>query len=122
MKNKQSGLSLISLLIVGALLGFVFLIGMRVVPVVTEYMAVKRVINAIVESGGGPDVTVMDIRRDFDKRAYVQDVTTVTGQDLLVIKRGNQIEISVEYARKVPVAGNVSLLLEFKTDARRTGS
>jgi len=122
MKNRQSGLSLISVLIVGAILGFLFLIGMRVVPVMTEYMAVKRVMQSIVENETSPDVTVQDIRRDFDKRAYIQEVKTVNGQDLIVMKNGNMIELSIEYSRTVPLVANVSLLFEFQTDAKTNGS
>jgi len=118
MKKRQSGLSLISVLIVGAILGFLFLIGMRVVPVMTEYMAVKRVMQSIVENETSPDVTVQDIRRDFDKRAYIQEVKTVNGQDLIVMKNGNMIELSIEYSRTVPLVANVSLLFEFQTDAK----
>jgi hypothetical protein len=122
MKNKQTGISLIGVLIVGAILGFLFLIGMRTVPVVTEYMAVKRVMNAIIESNPSPETPVSQLRADFDKRAYIGDVRAVTGRDLLIVKRGNKFEMSVSYARKVPIAGNVSLLIEFDTGVLRGGS
>ncbi len=118
MKNKQSGLSLIGVLIVGAILAFFFLLGMRTVPAVTEYMAIKRIINVIVDSKPGPDVTVTDIRRDFEKRAYIDDVATISGKDLDIFKRGNQLEVSVEYSRKIPIFGNASLLLDFQTSAK----
>lgn len=121
MKNRQSGLSLIGLLVIGALLAFVFVIGMRCVPVFTEYMAVKRIINSIVDSGGGPDKTAQDIRRDFDNRAIIDDVSTIDGKDLIVDKRGGNVIISVEYSRTVPIVANVSLLFEFQTSAKSNG-
>lgn len=122
MKNKQTGLSLIGVLIVGAILGFLFLIGMRTVPVVTEYMAVKRIMNAIIESNPSPEVPITQLRADFDKRAYIDEVKHVSGRDLVIVKRGNQFEMSVSYARKVPIAANVSLLIEFDTGTLRGGS
>ncbi|HPR08046.1 MAG TPA: DUF4845 domain-containing protein [Denitromonas sp.] len=122
MKNKQTGLSLMGVLILGAILGFLFLIGMRTVPVVTEYMAVKRVLNAMIDANPSPEVPVSQLRSDFDKRAYIGDVKSVSGRDLLIIKRGNKFEMSVSYSRKVPIAGNVSLLIEFDTGVLRGGS
>ncbi|MEZ5609578.1 MAG: DUF4845 domain-containing protein [Rhodocyclaceae bacterium] len=122
MKNKQTGLSLIGVLIVGAILGFLFLIGMRTVPVVTEYMAVKRIMNAIIESNPSPEVPITQLRADFDKRAYIDEVKHVSGRDLVIVKRGNKFEMSVSYARKVPIAANVSLLIEFDTGTLRGGS
>ncbi|TVO53322.1 DUF4845 domain-containing protein [Denitromonas halophila] len=122
MKNKQTGLSLIGVLIVGAILGFIFLIGMRTVPVVTEYMAVKRVMNAIINSSPSPEVPVSQLRADFEKRAYIDEVKHVSGRDLVIVKRGNKFEMSVTYSRKVPIAGNVSLLIDFDTGVLRGGS
>lgn len=122
MKNKQTGLSLIGVLIVGAILGFLFLIGMRTVPVVTEYMAVKRIMNAIIESNPSPETPITQLRGDFDKRAYIDEVRHVSGRDLVIVKRGNKFEMSVSYARKVPIAANVSLLIEFDTGTLRGGS
>lgn len=117
MKNKQTGLSLISMLIVAIILAFLFLLGMRTVPVVTEYMGVKRIIQQIVETESGPDVSVSQLRSSFDKRAYIDQIESVTGQDLVIYKRGDAVEISVAYSRKIPLAGNASLLLDFKTQA-----
>ncbi|MCB1938444.1 MAG: DUF4845 domain-containing protein [Rhodocyclaceae bacterium] len=121
MKRKQAGVSLIGVLIIGAILGFLFLMGMRTVPAVTEYFAVKKIINVIVDSGPGPDTTVSDLRKDFDKRAYIDQVEHVTGKDLAIYKRGNVVEISVAYSRIIPIFGNASLLLEFDTQAKRGG-
>jgi len=121
MRNKQSGLSLISVLIFGAILGFLLLVGMRVVPVMTEYMAVKRVMQAVVDDNVGTEITTSAIRQDFEKRAYIQDVTTVNGKDLVVIKQGNRIELSIEYSRVVPLFANVSLLFEFQNSTKNGG-
>ena len=91
MKRKQAGVSLIGVLIIGAILGFLFLMGMRTVPAVTEYFAVKKIINVIVDSGPGPDTTVSDLRKDFDKRAYIDQVEHVTGKDLeVLVEKGRQ--------------------------------
>jgi hypothetical protein len=120
MKNRQSGLSLIGVLIVGALLAFVFLIGMRCVPVYTEYMAIKRILNVIADSGGS-DKTAADVRRDFDNRAIIDDVSTVSGKDLIVDKRRGNIVVSVEYSRTVPIVANVSLLFEFQASSSSSG-
>ena len=41
--KRQGGISLISVLIVGALAAFVLIIGFRTVPAVNEFMAVQRI-------------------------------------------------------------------------------
>ncbi|MCB1955906.1 MAG: DUF4845 domain-containing protein [Rhodocyclaceae bacterium] len=117
--KRQKGMTLIGLLLTGIGLALVFLLGMKTVPAVTEFAAVKRVINAVAESADPGTSTVPGIRKDFDLRATVDDIKSVRGADLDITKRSGRVEISVAYSRKVPLVANVSLLLEF--EARSTG-
>lgn len=121
MKNRQSGLSLITMLIAAAVLGFLFILAMRTVPIVTEYMSVKKIINQLVDDRPGESTTVADLRRDFTRRARVDYVDSVTGNDLAIVKKGSNVEISIQYERTVPIAGNVSLLFQFDTSASNFG-
>ncbi len=118
-RNGQQGLSLIGLLIVGGLLAFVLLIGFRAVPAVNEYFAVKRNITVIAQEGDG-GATMTELRRSFDRRAHIDDIVTITGTDLDIYKQGGKVIVEVHYSRKVPIAGNVSLLFDFSaTTANR---
>lgn len=112
MKSKQAGLSLIGLLIVASLLGFALLIGFRAVPAVNEYLAIKRNVKLVAEEGDN-GVATAELRRNFDRRGQIDDVVTITGADLDISKQGGKTLVEVEYERKVPVAGNVSLLFDF---------
>ncbi|TAH49323.1 MAG: DUF4845 domain-containing protein [Betaproteobacteria bacterium] len=110
--KRQSGLSLISVLIVGGLAAFAILIGFRTVPAVNEFMAVERIVGVLAQEGNN-GASVLELRRGFDRRREVDDVSSVTGADLDISKDGNRTVIEVEYERKVPVVANVSLLIEF---------
>lgn len=111
-RSRQQGISLVSLLIVGGLAAFVLLIGFRAVPAITEFMAIQRSIKALVTDGEN-GVPTSELRRAFDKRGQVDDVSSVTGADLDITKDNGKTRIEVEYARKVPVVANVSLLIDF---------
>ena len=50
MRNKQSGVSLFGLLAVSVVLVAVALVGMKLVPSYLEFMAVKKVIKAVLEA------------------------------------------------------------------------
>ena len=111
-RNGQRGLSLVGLLIVGAFLAFVLLIGFRSVPAINEYFAVKRIVNIIADEGNN-GASMTEMRRSFERRGQIDDVVTITGKDLEIYKQGGNVVVSVQYDRKVPVAGNVSLLFDF---------
>ena len=114
MKHKsQSGVSLIGVMIGGAVLAALLLVGLKLIPVISEYMGVKRSMVAVVAGANPQTATVSELRSAFTKRALVDDVTTVTASDLDITKEDGRIVMSIEYSRKVKLFGNVSLLIDF---------
>lgn len=114
MKHKsQSGVSLIGVMIGGAVLAALLLVGLKLIPVISEYMGVKRSMVAVVGGANPQTATVSELRSAFTKRAMVDDVTTVTASDLDITKEDGRIVMSIEYSRKVKLFGNVSLLIDF---------
>ncbi len=111
--KSQSGVSLIGVMIGGALLAALLLVGLKLIPVVSEYMGVKRSMTAVVGGANPQTATVSELRSAFTKRAMVDDVTTITASDLDITKEDGRIVMSIEYSRKVKLFGNVSLLIDF---------
>lgn len=121
MKHKsQSGVSLIGVMIGGAVLAALLLVGLKLIPVLSEYMGVKRSMAAVVAGANPQTATVSELRSAFTKRALVDDVTTVTASDLDITKEDGRIVMSIEYSRKVKLFGNVSLLIDFSASTADT--
>lgn len=110
MRKQQDGLSLIGLILVSALVIGVAVVGMKVVPSVIEYYTIIRHIKTIANSGAA---TVAEVRNAYDKQASVDATPSITGADLEVTKEGNQLVISFEYTKKIPIAGNVSIVIDY---------
>ncbi|MBR0565705.1 DUF4845 domain-containing protein [Azoarcus sp. L1K30] len=113
---RQRGLSLISILIVGAFMAFVLLIGFRTVPAINEYLTIKRVVKIVADEGDNGS-SISEMRRSFDRRGQIDDVSSITGADLEIRKVAGKVVVETSYARKVPVAGNVSLLFDFQASS-----
>lgn len=114
MKNQQRGLTLISLLILGiiAVLGFVGTA--KVVPAMVEYWNISKVIRVMSSQGEMRNTTVPEIRKSFDRRAIIDDITAITGKDLEIKKLGDRYIVDFAYERRVHLFHNVSLLFDFK--------
>lgn len=108
--KKQQGLSLIGLILVSAVVIGVAVVGMKVVPSVIEYYTIVKHIKTIANSGAA---TVAEVRTAYDRQASVDDTPSMTGADLEITKEGNQLVISFEYTKKIHIAGNVSILIEY---------
>lgn len=115
--KAQRGLSLIGLILIGGLVAFVVILGLKCVPAYVEYFAISRHLRELVAS---PDAgSIRDIQSSFDKRAMVDDITSVQGRDLEINKAGKTLSIGVSYERRVPLFDNVSLLFTFDASAER---
>ena len=90
--KQQRGLSLIGLLMISALLVFVALIGFKLLPAYIEYFTVQRMISDIARSEmrGG---TVRDASAAFDRRAQIDNITSIKASDLEVTKQGDGFDI-----------------------------
>jgi hypothetical protein len=110
MRKQQRGLSLIGLILVSAVVIGVAVIGMKVMPSVIEYFTIMKHIKTIANSN---PTTVADVRKAYENQSTVDETPSLTAADLDVTKEGNQLVISFEYAKKIHIAGNVSILIDY---------
>ena len=112
MRNGQQGISLKGAIIWMALLGFLGVMGAKLMPYYVEYYTVKKMLKAMEEQGDLKG-TVRDIRNAFDKRNATEDVKNVRPDDLEITKEGGEAVITVNWSVRVPMVYNVSACLDF---------
>jgi len=110
--RKQSGISLWSLIITLALLGFVGVMAAKLMPAYVEYFAVKKMLAAM-EQGGDLKGSVRDIRYAYEKRNAIEDVKSVRGDDLEVTKEGGEAVFTANWSVRIPMVSNVNACLDF---------
>jgi Domain of unknown function (DUF4845) len=120
-RQHQQGLTLVSLLFWGIVIIFVALLTMKLVPAYTEYFTIQKILRDI---GGDPNIKSMsngEIRDKFNKRATIDNVSTVKASDLEITREGGSTTISVEYPFQSKLVGNVSLLVDFSASSDSGG-
>lgn len=118
MKRNQLGVSLSGLLITSVILAMIALLGMKVLPPVIEYLQIVKTLKAI-NNDPAAKASVADVRKSFDRRASVDDIASVTAQDLEITKDGSDIVISFAYEKRIPLFSNVSLLIDFQGSSKQ---
>lgn len=116
-RKHQDGVSLVGVLLLGVFAVFVLLMVFRTVPAVTEYLAIERIVG-VLASEGDNGATAAELRRSFDRRSEIDNIASVAGSDLDIVKDGNQTVIEVDYERTVPMVANLSLLIEFHVSSK----
>ena len=118
MKKKQQGATFIGMALIAIAVVFIAIVGIKMVPTYAEYFVVKKVLSTMKTSGELKNTTIQDIRKSFSRRAGIDNVTSVTAQDLQITKNGGEDAVVVaDYSVKVPIAGNVSVCMDFSTSS-----
>lgn len=113
----QRGMGLLSIVVVVAVLGAVALVALKAFPAYSEYFAVKRLLQRIAES---PATSATDVRAAFEAQRQVDDITSLSPQDLEITREGDTTVISFSYSREAGLVGNASLLFRFDGKVRKT--
>lgn len=117
MQHRQTGLTLVGLILVLAIIGVIAVLALKVTPTVTEYFSIKKAIGSVKAAGG----SIPEMRAAFDKQAEVGYIDAINGKDLEIVKNGENTEISFAYQKIIPLVGPASLLLDYagSTNANR---
>jgi hypothetical protein len=116
MRNRQRGLSIVGLIFGSVVLVFVLLLGMKLFPPYLEYFTAKKhIIQISQEQRAG---TVGDVRKAWQLKTAIDDVSAITEKDLEITKDGGEIVISFAYRKDVPLFANVGVYLDFAASSK----
>ena len=115
--RKQQGLSLSGLLVWSVILVMVAIYGFKIAPAYFEYSTIKKNLVAIGNEANTQQTNLNQIRTSFAKRAQIDNITSISSQDIKIQKEGNRILLSVDYTVKIPLAANVSLIIDFNAQS-----
>lgn len=110
----QRGVSLNGLLIGGVIFALLALLTMKVLPEWIEYGKIIKVVKATAADSNLKEASPGQVRESFDKRADIDVIKSITGQDLEIVKNGGKLTLSFAYTKKIPLFANVSLVFDFE--------
>lgn len=116
MRNQQ-GATLFGMLVVGILIVFVVIGGLKIVPAYIEFFTAKKAVTAIAQSN--PRGTVADIRYAFQLRTAIDNIDVISAKDLEVTKEGNEIVVSFAYSKRIPLFANVNVVIDFAASSNQ---
>jgi hypothetical protein len=118
--SRQRGASLISLLFLALVVGFIVLMGMRAFPSVNEYLTISKAVSRIMRSNPASEA---DIRNSFDKTAEIEfSIHTLAGKDLKIQQMGDAgFRTSFAYNVEIPIADPVYILVKYSGSSASGG-
>ena len=115
--HRQRGITLSGVFIFMLIMGFCAYIAARVLPGYFDYWTLQRIMQNVLQQPDIADSKESAIRTKFNKELQINNMKTVSSEDLLVEFIPNGVRLSVDFSIKEPFMGPVSLCLDFHAEA-----
>lgn len=110
--SNQSGLTLISFIIVLAVLGFFAFIGMKLFPIYSEYYGVVRSMKTVQAMPGVAKMTPAKVREMLARNFFTNYTKSVKQTDISIERKGGYI-LRVAYEVREPLIFNLDVVAKF---------
>lgn len=119
MQTRQAGMTMWSAAFVIAVAVFFLFLLFKLLPPYLEDLKVRTALEGLAResSGMSPPELVARLEKRFD----IDNVTNVRAQELQIQSRGRSKVMRIDYEVVVPLAFNISALLEFQHERQVVG-
>ena len=123
MKRTQGGMTLVGFIIVLAVAGVFIYMGMKVIPMYSEFYAVKEALQGLA---GEPETASKDpaeIEKLFFRRLDISYADTVEPEHVKIVRKDAGYLMTVKYEVRTPLIANLDVVGRFdaEKELRRGG-
>jgi Domain of unknown function (DUF4845) len=111
--KRQHGVTFVGMLFIAGLIVFVAIIGLKLIPAYIEYATVVNHLREIARSPDARGASPRDIQTMFNKRAQIDAINAVKGDDIEIEKEGDQVVLRAAYSTKIKLFGNLNACIDF---------
>lgn len=112
--KRQRGITLIGFLIVLSVAGFFIYIGMKLLPVYSEYYSVVTAMKGVAEEPGIANRDPGAIRELFRRRFEIGYVDSVRPENIRILRDGTGPRLEVAYEVRRPLMFNLDFVAKFE--------
>ena len=116
MKRTQRGMTLIGFIMVLAVVGVFAYMGMKVVPMYSEYYAVKQAMNGLADEPGIATMEPAKIRDLFFRRLYISYAENVKDENIKLTRKEAGWMMVVNYEVRKPLIANLDVVGNFHSE------
>ena len=114
MKRKQSGITLIGFIIVLGVVGVFAYMGMKLIPMYSEFYGVKQALQGLANE---PEITNRDpakIRDLFFRRLYISYAENIKPEHVKLERKDAGYLMTVKYEVRKPLIANLDVVGRFE--------
>ncbi len=120
MKRTQGGMTLIGFIIVLGVIGLFAYVGMKLIPMYSEYYAVKQALKGLQQEPGIANRDPAKIQDLFFRRLYISYAENVKPANVRIERTDGGWLMSVDYEVRKPLLANLDVVGKFSTSEALT--
>jgi len=114
-KNKQQGMTLISLILLLAVIGFLALIALRMFPIYSNYYKISGVLESLADERELYNLNREQILRIIDRKLQINMVSGFKHEYFkITLKDNGNKEMTIEYEDRRDMMANIDVVVSFK--------
>jgi hypothetical protein len=113
MKRTQRGITLIGFILVLAVVGIFVFVGMKVIPMYSEYYSVKSALKGLADEDGIANEDPAKIQDLFFRRLYISYSENVKPEHVKIKRIDNGWQMDVNYEVRKPMIYNLDVVGKF---------
>ena len=110
--RRQTGVSMLGVLIILLLLSFFLSVSIRLLPVWLEGRSVRSAIEGVVEASS-PSDPIRDITKRIESTFNTNRIEGIKPKDITIYRDEGKVYIEANYEKRTPLFKNVDAILIF---------
>ena len=116
--RRQKGITLTGMILVSIVVVVVLLMGFKIVPVYVEYFAIEKQFKAMSMDPKLRNPSRGQIAAAWAARSQVDDLRSITPDQIEATREGDETVYTGEYSVKVPLLKNIAACFDFKPSSK----
>ena len=113
LRQRQSGMAIWGMIVIAIMVGFYVLCAIKLIPVYTEYLAVKEILTKVANEHVPGTTTTGQMRRRLDNLFNTNQIYGLKHSDVEIYRKDGKTFIDGSYEGRVTIAGQLDAVLRF---------
>lgn len=111
--RRQSGMSMLGMLVIACMVGFFVMCGLRLAPSYFEYLTVRDLITRVATEYGAEAKTARELHRTIATNLNTNQILGISPKDIGIYRKEGKTYIDANYEARIDVVGRIDAIMSF---------
>ena len=113
LRHHQSGMSILGMLIIGIMVGFFVMVGLRMAPSYFEYLTIREAVTKTATEFDADKKTLRQLRVRMTNLFNTNQVYGYNPDDVKIYRKEGKTYIDANYEARIHVVGRIDAVMNF---------